>query len=131
MPKSPDRRALSAATREFVTRGLQVSRTAARGVSSQRGELAEWSKASHSKCEAPATVPRVRIPHSPTVNPFEMTLFHRVGSNHRPASDQITNHRPHQRSWLLTSSNGATTIHAQPIERIDLSNSSDLTTTRT
>ena len=49
----------------FVTRGLQARRTAARGVTSQRGELAEWSKASHSKCEVPATVPRVRIPHSP------------------------------------------------------------------
>ncbi len=58
-------RQIPAAGRNFVTRGLQDVRTAARGVSSQRGELAEWSKASHSKCEVPATVPRVRIPHSP------------------------------------------------------------------
>src|SRR3546814_16733766 len=57
-------------TRVFVTRGLQGSRAAASGVSSQRGELAEWSKASHSKCEVPATVPRVRIPHSPPFFPY-------------------------------------------------------------
>lgn len=61
----PEYGKIPAADRNFVTRGLQVPRATARGVSSQRGELAEWSKASHSKCEVPATVPRVRIPHSP------------------------------------------------------------------
>ena len=29
------------------------------------GEMAEWSKAPHSKCGVPVTVPRVRIPISP------------------------------------------------------------------
>jgi hypothetical protein len=32
-----------------------------------RGEMAEWSKAPHSKCGVPVTVPRVRIPISPPI----------------------------------------------------------------
>jgi acetyl-CoA C-acetyltransferase len=32
------------------------------------GEMAEWSKAPHSKCGVPVTVPRVRIPISPPFN---------------------------------------------------------------
>jgi hypothetical protein len=31
------------------------------------GEMAEWSKAPHSKCGVPVTVPRVRIPISPPI----------------------------------------------------------------
>jgi hypothetical protein len=37
-----------------------------------RGEMAEWSKAPHSKCGVPVTVPRVRIPISP---PFSIDKY--------------------------------------------------------
>ena len=39
------------------------------------GEMAEWSKAPHSKCGVPVTVPRVRIPISPPIfaHPYVLT----------------------------------------------------------
>jgi len=37
--------------------------------------MAEWSKAPHSKCGVPVTVPRVRIPISPPIfaHPYVLT----------------------------------------------------------
>ncbi len=44
---------------------LRFRRSAFAGLPNLCGEVAEWSKAPHSKCGVPVRVPRVRIPASP------------------------------------------------------------------
>ena len=55
--------------------GLGYSAAATTGFQA-RGEVAEWSIASHSKCEVRASVPGVRIPPSPPVIPRFLVIFH-------------------------------------------------------
>src|SRR5678809_1183553 len=46
-----------------------------------RGEVAEWSKAPHSKCGVRATVPWVRIPPSPPISMFGSRFLRVAGDS--------------------------------------------------
>lgn len=61
------------------------------------GEMAEWSKAPHSKCGVPVTVPRVRIPISPPVyQKVKLTVTPDRGDVFYPAMEQ-----PARQPWLI------------------------------
>ncbi len=61
------------------------------------GEVAEWSIASHSKCEVRATVPGVRIPPSPPSSVYKPLINHRFIPVPATIPNRIPNRRAGQR----------------------------------
>ncbi len=77
-------------------RRAEVRSSACRQGTTASGEVAEWSIASHSKCEVRATVPGVRIPPSP---PYHSPLIARRLTEELPplAKNQVFGNSPANR----------------------------------